>query len=81
MWVLGQARYRVRNWEVIQSSTCSGKCQEEREKGRGLYALDPSALAASWHRRGILDGVVIADLRVLRKPNFSRGGQVRHDKE
>ena len=51
------------------------------EKGRRLHALDPSALAASWHRRGVLDGVVTANLRVFRKPDFWREVQVGHDKE
>lgn len=46
----------------------------------GLYALDPSALATSRHRRGILDGVITPKLGVLRKPDFSREGQVRHNK-
>jgi len=50
------------------------------KQGDGLYALDPSALAASWHRRGILDGVIIPKLGVLRNPDFSREGQVRHNK-
>ena len=50
----------------------------KREKRRGLYALDPSALAASWHWRGVLDGVVTANLSVFREPDFSREGQVEH---
>jgi hypothetical protein len=47
----------------------------------GWYALDSSALATNWHRRGILDGVIIPKFGVLRDPDFSREGQAMHNKE
>jgi len=42
----------------------------------GLYALEPFAFATSRHRRGILDGVIIPKLGVVRNPDFSRESQV-----
>lgn len=48
------------------------------EQGDGSYVLGLSTLATGRHRRGTLNGFIIAKFGVLGDPDFSKG--VRQDK-
>ena len=67
--------------ESFRTAPVQTGVKKKWNKGRGWYALDPSAFAAGRHRRGTLDRVVIAEFSVFRNPNFLTGGQVAYGEE
>lgn len=55
--------------------------KNKKEEGKHLHEPHSSALSARGHRKGVLDGIVIAKFGVFSNPDFSRENQTKGERE